>query len=72
MPTADTSARGLPLFSRDAGLAQQPNQQVYADVLPVWAGQNQSAISSQHEFVLITCEGTFKPQSSEALNQFAA
>jgi len=50
----DASIRGLPFFSRDAGLPQKPRQQVYADISPMPIGENQPPVSSKHELVPTT------------------
>jgi hypothetical protein len=71
MSVIDASNRGSPFLSRDTGLSQKPNQQIYANVSPMRVGQNQPAISSEHKLVPAPCVGTFKPQPLQTLDQFA-
>ena len=71
MSIIHTSHRGAPFFSRDTGLSEKPNQQVYAHVFPMRVGHNQPAVSSEHKLVPAACVGTFKPQPFQTLHQFA-
>jgi len=71
MSVIDASNRGLPFLLRDTGLSQKPNQQVYANVSPMRVGQNQPAVSSEHNLVPAACVGAFKSQPFQTLNQFA-
>ena len=66
----DASSRGLPFFSRDAGLPQKPSQQVYANISSMRVGQNQPAVPSEHKLVPTSCVGAFKPQPFQTPNQF--